>query len=65
MQKMPYSTLSSFLKLESASGTLLMLAAVLAMVCANTLLAAYFDLLLSTPVEVLVGSLELAKPLLL
>lgn len=65
MQKMPYSTLSSFLKLESASGILLMLAAVLAMVCANTFLAEYYELLLSTPVEVRVGSFEIAKPLLL
>jgi NhaA family Na+:H+ antiporter len=65
MQKMPYSTLSSFLKLESASGILLMLAAVLAMVCANTFLAEYYELLLSTPDEVRVGSFEIAKPLLL
>ncbi len=56
---------SDFFKLESAGGILLFMAAVLAMICANTPLSVYYDLLLSTPVEVRVGALEIAKPLLL
>jgi len=59
------SFISSFLRLESAGGILLMAAAVLAMVCANTGLAAYYQLLLDVPVELRVGGLEIAKPLLL
>lgn len=55
----------TFLKLEAASGILLMLAAVLALICANTFLAPFYELLLSTPVEIRVGKLEIAKPLLL
>ncbi len=59
------SFLASFLKLESAGGILLIVAAVLAVVCANTPLEAYYNLFLDTPVEVRVGALEVAKPLLL
>jgi len=59
------SFIVSFLKLESAGGILLFLAAVLAMVLANSSLEPYYQLLLSTPVEIRVGALEIAKPLLL
>ena len=59
------SFISSFLKLESASGIILMFAAVLALVCANTSLQTYYTLLLDTPVEVRIGTFEIAKPLLL
>jgi NhaA family Na+:H+ antiporter len=59
------SMMARFLRLESAGGIVLMIAAVLAMVAANTGLTAYYDLLLSTPVEVRVGKLQIAKPLLL
>lgn len=58
-------SVNAFFKLESASGILLLLAAVLAMIFANTGLSYYYDLLLSTPVEVRIGALEIAKPLLL
>ena len=44
---------------------MLFVAAVFAMVCANTPLSVYYDLLLSTPVQVRVGALEIDKPLLL
>jgi len=57
--------ISNFLKLESASGIILMFAAVFAMVCANTPLQRIYSLLLDTPVEIRVGALEIAKPLLL
>ena len=42
-----------------------MLSAVLAIICSNTPLQSYYELLLSTPVEVRVGALEIGKPLLL
>ncbi len=59
------SFISKFLKLESASGIILMFAAVLALVSANTPLQTYYSLLLDTPVEIRIGALEIAKPLLL
>lgn len=57
--------LAGFLKLESAGGIILMIAAVFAIICANTPLQSYYALLLDTPVEVRVGTFEIAKPLLL
>lgn len=59
------SALSSFFKLESAGGIILMFAAILAMVLANSPLQSYYDLLISTPVEIRIGALRIAKPLLL
>jgi len=59
------STIQDFLKLESASGILLMVSAVLAMIVANSPLDVYYSLLLNVPVEFRVGNLEIAKPLLL
>ena len=57
--------ISKFFKLESAGGIILMLSAVLALVFANTPLKIYYSLLLDPPVEIRVGALEIAKPLLL
>lgn len=54
-----------FLKLESASGILLIGAMGLAMVMANTPLDSYYQAILDLPVEVRVGALQLDKPLLL
>ncbi len=54
-----------FLRLESSGGIILFIAAVLAMIIANTPLESYYQLLIDTPVEVRVGTLEIAKPLLL
>ena len=42
-----------------------MISALLAIIVANTGLSSYYELLLSTPVEIRVGQLEIAKPLLL
>ncbi len=42
-----------------------MLTAVLAMIVANSPLNVYYNLLLDTPVEITIGKLEIAKPLLL
>lgn len=62
---MTVQTLRDFLKLESSSGLLLIGAMALALLCANTPLAGLYGGLLQTHVEVQVGALELAKPLLL
>ena len=59
------SFIKEFFRLESASGILLMLAAVLAIIAANTPLESYYKLLFDTPVELRIGKLEIAKPLLL
>ncbi|MGB5623777.1 MAG: Na+/H+ antiporter NhaA [Gammaproteobacteria bacterium] len=58
-------TIKDFLKLESTSGILLVLAAVLAMVVANSPAADIYGRLITMPVEVRVGPAEIAKPLLL
>lgn len=57
--------LKDFFKLESASGIILVLVAVLAIIIANTPLNAYYNLFLDTPVEVRIGPLFIGKPLLL
>lgn len=59
------SPISRFLRMEAAGGILLMMMAVLAIVIANTPLYPYYNLFLETPVEIRVGALEIAKPLLL
>ncbi len=57
--------ISDFLRLEASAGILLMAAAVLALIANNTFFDVYYGALLSTPVVVQVGALEIAKPLLL
>jgi Na+:H+ antiporter, NhaA family len=59
------SFFDDFFALESAGGILLILSASLAIVFANSPLEPYYQLLLSTPVEIRVGALLIAKPLLL
>jgi NhaA family Na+:H+ antiporter len=58
-------TVKDFLRLESASGVLLLLAAIAAMIAENTGVDPLYDALLSTPVAIQVGELAIAKPLLL
>ena len=65
MKQNSVNFITNFLKLESSGGILLMLAAIVAMIFANTPLSIYYDLILSTPVEIRIGALEVAKPLLL
>jgi len=65
MKNSQESFLSSFLRLESAGGIVLIFAALLAIILANSPLQSYYALLINTPVEVKVGALEIAKPLLL
>ncbi|GAC16183.1 Na+/H+ antiporter NhaA [Aliiglaciecola lipolytica] len=57
--------LDDFLKKESAGGILLMFAAVLALIVANSPLSLFYDLLIDMPVVIQVGALEINKPLLL
>ncbi len=59
------ATIRNFLKMETAGGIVLMGAAALAMIVANSPLSGYYDLLLEVPVEVRVGALQIAKPLIL
>jgi len=59
------ATIRNFLKMESAAGIVLMGAAALAMIVANSPLSGYYDLLLEVPVEVRVDALHIAKPLVL
>jgi NhaA family Na+:H+ antiporter len=54
-----------FLRLESASGILLIIAMILALIAENSFVKPFYDALLETPVELRVGELHLAKPLLL
>lgn len=65
MQNTTLSPIASFLKMESAGGILLFIAAIIAIVIANTPLNVYYQLLITTPVEIRVGGFEIAKPLLL
>ena len=59
------SFIENFFELESAGGLLLFAFAVLAILIANSPLLTYYELLLSTQVEIHIGSFNIAKPLLL
>lgn len=65
MEKVDSSIINNFFKTEASGGILLIAAAFLAIICANTALAPFYELLLSTPVEARVGELQIEKPLLL
>ena len=62
---MALTSIQTFLKKESASGIILIFAAILAMVLANSPWSNWYDMLLDIPVVVAIGSFEIAKPLLL
>ncbi len=59
------STFTRFFQLEAASGLLLITAAVLALIVNNSSLSWLYSGLLDVPVAVQIGSLNIAKPLLL
>ncbi len=65
MRKSSIQYITAFFKMESAGGILLMVAALLALIFANSPLKPYYDLLLDLPVEIRIGTAALAKPLLL
>lgn len=56
---------NSFFQNEYAGGTLLVAAAILAMVLANSPLYSYYTLLIDTPVAITIGTFAIDKPLLL
>ena len=53
-----------FLRLESAAGGILLVAAALALIASNSGLSGLYDLFLEIPVEIRIGALRIAKPLL-
>jgi NhaA family Na+:H+ antiporter len=57
--------LGEFLRLESAGGILLMIAAAAALVSANTGVQGLYQAFLDTPVEIRIGAFMLGKPLIL
>ncbi len=62
---MQLTPIQEFIKKESSSGILLMLATVLAMIAANSPLVDLYDDLFQVPVEVRIGALHIGKPMLL
>ena len=61
----PRRLVRQFIDLEASSGLILMGAAVLALLIANSPISHWYDALLDVPAEVRIGPLEVAKPLLL
>ena len=59
------SAMARFFANEAAPGLLLMLAAVLALLANNSILAPFYSAFLDVPIAVQIGALEIAKPLLL
>jgi len=59
------TVITRFLRLEASSGILLLIAAALAMLAENSFASAYYEALLDLPVQIRIGDLEIAKPLLL
>jgi len=57
--------LKNFLQKESASGILLIIAALLAIIIANSPFYSLYHALLEIPVEIRIGALHIAKPLIL
>ena len=62
---MPIQAIKEFLRYESASGILLLAAAILAMLIQNSPASHFYDALLDLHVEIRVGNFQIAKPLLL
>ena len=65
MQKMKIPFIDAFLRLQSSSGILLMLATALAMVFANSFLEPLYHYLLEIPIQFHIAALDINKPLLL
>ncbi len=62
---MPVTAIKQFLKLEAAGGIVLVGAAALAMIMANSVLGGIYEAVLEIPVAIQIGALVIAKPLLL
>lgn len=65
MSQPAQTSIAKFLQKESSGGILLVIAAFLAIILANTPFSIYYNMLLDTPVIVQIGALEVNKPLLL
>ena len=61
----PLDAIREFLKLESASGILLVAAGAVAMLAANTALSGWYEALLQVPFKIQLGEFKLDKPILL
>ena len=59
------NAIRDFLRLETASGTILVGSAIAAMIVANSPLSGLYGSLIDLPVEIRIGTFEIAKPLLL
>src|SRR5271169_1269025 len=62
MYRVAVDSISRFLKLESAGGLVLIAAALVALAISNSPLAGEYHDVLSLPLEIRVGALELSKP---
>ena len=60
-----FGRIQDFMRLETSGGIILMIAAVFAMIIANTPLATAYDAILGTYIKVGIGSFEIAKPAIL
>jgi NhaA family Na+:H+ antiporter len=60
-----FGRIQEFMRLETSGGIILMIAAMFAMIIANTPLAAAYDAILGTNIKVGIGSFEIAKPAIL
>ena len=60
-----FGRIQEFMRLETSGGIVLMIAAVFAMIIANTPLATAYDAILGTYIKVGIGSFEIAKPAIL
>jgi NhaA family Na+:H+ antiporter len=65
LKNSPLAPIHGFLKLESASGILLVIAGIIAMIAANTPLVGVYQGLLDLPIKIQVGSFILDKSLLI
>lgn len=62
---MSVASLRDFIRMESAGGIILLIAAVLAMIAANSFLEGYYFSFLDTKINLSIGSFAIDKPLLL
>ncbi|MGB1722478.1 MAG: Na+/H+ antiporter NhaA [Paracoccaceae bacterium] len=60
-----FSRIQEFIRLETSGGVVLMIAAIFAMIIANTPLSTTYDLILGTYIKVGIGNFEIAKPAIL
>ncbi len=65
MKKINQSFIQQFFAMESASGILIIIATLIAMIIANSPLHHFYNLLLELPLSVAIGNFSIAKPLLL